>query len=203
MTKLKPDDNYITKTAVLKRGWTASLLNKFIPAPHSIKPNYMYHSAAPIKLYRIETIDAIEQSDEFKKLAVKAQKRKQAAVKAVKTKKDKLAKAVESMTFKVPVFSTNELLDRAVAAYNENQIDIGKDNYASKKSDKLFLQRIMVNYIRHELTSYDAQLIKIFGKVGTDNAYVDIRKKVLDKISETYPHLRKECERQKRSLWTF
>lgn len=55
--------------------------------------------------------------------------------------------------------------------------------------------RLMVNYIRHELSNYD----RIIGKYGkeTPSAVIKIRKKVYDAISSSYPMLAIECERQK------
>jgi len=42
----------------------------------------------------------------------------------------------------------------------------------------------------------EEELDKIYGKVGVDEGYLVIRKKVLDKIAEVYPWLREECDSQ-------
>ena len=191
-------DTYITKTKLLKRGWTEFLISHFVPEPHNLRPNYMYRSAAPIKLYKIDIIESIEDTAEFKNLLKGVDKRKKASIKGAKTKREKLLKQIDSVEIQVPILTYNDLLKKAIEHYNERQNDIG--NYiklADKKSDKAFLQRIQVNYIRHMLTSYDEELGKIFGKVGVQDAYKEIRNKLFKEISDAYPYLEKECDRQR------
>ena len=55
----------------------------------------------------------------------------------------------------------------------------------------------MVNYIRLNLTSYDAVLYEMSGRVGCHDEYKRYKNAVLDKISSVYPYLSKECSVQK------
>ncbi len=64
-----------------------------------------------------------------------------------------------------------------------------------KKPSKL-LDRACVNYLRHNMSSYDDKLDGIFRKVGKLDAMDIIRDKVYKKIAEAYPYLRDECELQ-------
>lgn len=200
MNKMK-DKEFLTQTALLERGWTKTLVKKFFPKPHDTKPNNMYRSAAPIKLYEEKIIKSVEQTKDFKKEFEKVKKRRESSKKAIKTKKAKLLKEIDSIDFEVLIFSKYELLDRAINHYNNRQLFLNNyDNYASKKSDKEFLKRIQVNYVRHVLTAYEEKLIRIAGKVGVNDAYKVIKNKVFNKISEAYPFLKEECERQKSLL---
>jgi hypothetical protein len=47
---------YLVKSKLLERGWTNSLINKFLPEPDEIKKNPHYRKAAPMKLYLLEKI---------------------------------------------------------------------------------------------------------------------------------------------------
>jgi hypothetical protein len=44
------------------------------------------------------------------------------------------------------------------------------------QSDPAFLERITVNFIRHELTEYDESLQEVAGRMGVDEAMALMRK---------------------------
>lgn len=46
------------------------------------------------------------------------------------------------------------------------------------------------------MTRYEEELERIFGKVGVNEAYLDLRSKIFDAIAEAYPDLADECHRQ-------
>ena len=71
-----------------------------------------------------------------------------------------------------------------------------RDYWADKNSDKEFLDRIQVNYIRHCLTSYEEDLWSVFGETGAFEGRMRIKEEVLKKIAVLYPYLKKECKRQ-------
>jgi len=66
------------------------------------------------------------------------------------------------------------------------------------KADSDFLNRIEVNYIRHNLTEYDRELEEMAGKIGVKEAVIKIKNRILDSIAEKYPELKGECVKQKR-----
>ena len=67
---------------------------------------------------------------------------------------------------------------------------------ATTDSDSVFLNRVIVNYLRHNLSNYDSKLDDIFGKVGKSEAYRIINTKIYAKIAEVYPVLKDECDNQ-------
>lgn len=92
----------------------------------------------------------------------------------------------------------------AICSYNqfkqERSDESEEENYdfipANSKSDRIFLNRIIVNYLRHNLSDYDSKLGDIFGRVGTSEAYRIINEKIYSKIAEVYPELKDECDNQ-------
>ncbi len=86
------------------------------------------------------------------------------------------------------------LLDLAIDHYNARS----NGNYvgASRDSDPDFLERIQVNFLRHELTNYDWHLGQLKGYTGVEEARGRVRERVLDAIAEAYPDLASECSRQ-------
>jgi hypothetical protein len=60
----------------------------------------------------------------------------------------------------------------------------GNDDCYATESDPNFLNRLCVNFIRHELTEYHQHLAKIQSRVGTADAYVTIKRRILVAIAE-------------------
>jgi hypothetical protein len=50
-------------------------------------------------------------------------------------------------------------------------------------ADKETLTRWKVNYIRHNLTSYDDELLSLYGRTGKDKAYLKLFGEVMNRIA--------------------
>lgn len=59
------------------------------------------------------------------------------------------------------------------------------------------LQRIMVNSIRHTQSNYEYGLKQIHSLKTTEDIYFMYKNNMLQLISDKYPYLSDECERQK------
>lgn len=194
---------FVTKSALLKeRGWTNSLIKAFLPSPDEMRLNPMYKSAAPMLLYKEGRIKRIEGTQKFKKNLEKVAPKKIAAQKAVETKLNNLLSYLDSVEINLITLSKEELIEKACKHYNEIQLDRSSeglkcsDRAATKNSDFSFLKRICVNFLRHEMTSYEDHIEEMSDKVGFNRGYLAVRDKVFDKIKETYPWLKEECEKQ-------
>jgi hypothetical protein len=64
---------------------------------------------------------------------------------------------------------------------------------AERRAAELVLERITVNYIRHNLTEYETHLKKVAGQAGRV-----VRRRVYDEIAAQYPEYAEECKRQMR-----
>src|ERR1017187_5255409 len=53
--------------------------------------------------------------------------------------------------------------------------DVCRPTMARFLSAREFLSRISVNYLRHQLATYEEQLYEIAGKTGADGAPIDLR----------------------------
>jgi len=111
-------------------------------------------------------------------------------------KKDRLLREVQGSTIEVPSLPRHELINLACGHYNEMAIERDKPFWATPNSQRTFLDRICVNYLRHELSDYEPELHSVYGKVGATAARFEIRRKVYRAIAATYPDLAEECERQ-------
>jgi len=60
--------------------------------------------------------------------------------------------------------------------------------------------RWLVNYIRHNLTSYDSLIEEnLQGRIGREQAYSLLRDRMLEEIGNVYPELRSEVLKQRHS----
>ena len=144
-----------------------------------------------MKLYLLKRVEAIETTSEFQEYKAKAKKWRAAAMKAAETRKNNSLKSIEQGIIKVEVLELDQVRNKAIDSYNARS-----DNFASTASDLDFLERITVNFIRHNLTSYDHLLDFVKGKTGVEDGSLLIAKRIFSSIAEGYPSLAEECARQ-------
>lgn len=183
----------LSKTAVTKRpGWSKTLVERLLGDPDETTTHSTYKTL--IGLYRQERILEAEKSQGYLDYQEKLAKRKKASIKAVKTKTDRLMDEITAMEIKVVAMPLKKAMTRAVHAYNNWNSEY--DKHASLKDDLGFLRRITVNFIRHELSSYDETLYEIAGRTGSVEGRDQIWKKIFGEIAQAYPDLASECEAQ-------
>ena len=197
------EQELFTQSDILNMGWTKALINKFLPDP-ILKQNPMYKSATPMKLWPKDTVLQTMDTPEFKDAAEKAAQRQSAARKAVDTKMENTMNDTEDFvrSVKIKVIDNEKLIrkarDNAFQLYKQrhnNEFTSGK--YFFQEADKQTIDRWVVNYIRHNLTEYDAKLFLNRGKVGRIDAAFLLKNLILDRIAEFYPDYKDECIRQK------
>lgn len=200
LTQQKP--KMITQSRIIgEYGWTKSLINKFLPEP-ILRKNPHYRSAAPMKVWDEETVKQVMKTSNFQNAMEKTSKRKIAANKAIATKRDNMFNHTEQFinSITITVLPENELKKRTLHAkqcwydchsYGKDYFE--KDAYTA---DDDTINRWIVNYIRHNLVAYDHFLDGIKGKVGSMDAYPEVKIAILKKIAIAYPQYKEECDEQ-------
>ena len=204
MTKKNKKDtkDYYTQTGLKALGFTPKMIEALLPEP-LLRPNPMYRSAAPMKLWLVEDVNKVIDSEEFIMMREASASRRKSAAKAIKTKRDKLHKEVEEKikSIEVEKIKMKDLKERALRHkqrwYNYVAEMRGTWSDSVHDADKDTVKRWMVNYVRHNLTRYDSDLYDMSNRVGCREEYKNYKFAVLDKIAETYPRLKKACEAQK------
>jgi hypothetical protein len=197
-------DHLLTLAELARRpGWSRSLVSRLLGAHDVEEPNPWYRNAAPLRLYRFSRVAEAERSPEFAAAADRVAKRKDAAARAVETKRRRLVEYVDGLAIEIPWLDRETLTRRACDQYNarqweraERHQDCERFREATPESDPEFLDRISVNYLRHRCSCYDRELRRMAGKVGADEVYPALRRKVLEAIASTYPALAPEALRQ-------
>ena len=198
-----PTDNLLNQTALSKRGWTKTLIARFLPEP-ILKTNPRYKSAAPMKLWKMEDVEVAEASEEFAEAKSQTERRKASATKAVQTKTNALRADSEAFTktIRIKVIPDAKLRELAVESrqmwYDETDAfsRFGRNAY---EADETTVNRWCVNFIRHHLTTYDENLARMKGKTGVREIYPEFRNAILRKIAEAYPKYAEEARRQMES----
>lgn len=196
-----PPAPLLAMSQLRERGWTQGLIAEFLGEPDALKPNPRYRSAAPMRLYALARVEAIEAEPAFGEARARASLRSQRAKATAARKSEELTAQARSMPITVDRLPPDQLLGRAIQAYNRwheaLSFERGYDHEpASAASDPGFLARITVNFVRHSLTAYDHSLAAAAGKIGVHAAVAIIRQRVYQAIAAAYPDLADECQRQ-------
>jgi hypothetical protein len=196
-------DDDITLAGLKERGWTATLVQRFLGAPERTAPNPHYRSGPPMRLYLLTRVEAAEADEAFKEARAGSRRRGDAARRVADRKRADLIARAEAMPVRVRQLGDDELLRQAIRHYNRRQEEWMESRWehpdrqpARPDSDPLFLRRIKVNFIRHQMTSYDRALDSMAARVGVREASAVIRRKVYEAICSAYPGLAGECRRQ-------
>lgn len=199
------DSEYLTKAAIKKeRGWTDTAITKFLGDPDKLGSN-PYSSKMHSHLYLLSRVKKVEKTKRFKEWKAKSETRRASARKAAQTRRDKTLAKVRSRLDEIQLdpqargLSKKRLRKLAVASYEDYESYRSWDEpprIVEKDAPQEFIQRIEVNFLRHEGTLYDAELEEYAGSTGVREAVDMVRERVYEVIAKEYPYLKKECERQ-------
>ncbi|MER6345644.1 hypothetical protein ACWC10_23885 [Streptomyces sp. NPDC001595] len=70
---------HVSVAGLRARGWTAGMVRQLLGEPDLLRPHPLLRTARPIRLYRVERVEAAERGDEFRALAAAAARRSGAA----------------------------------------------------------------------------------------------------------------------------
>ncbi|MCC9178050.1 hypothetical protein [Arthrobacter sp. zg-Y750] len=178
-----------------ERGWTDGQIKTFLPEPDQTARNPFSRKAAPMKLYALERVEALEATPEYRKAREASRNRQLAARERALVKKKAAVGVAQSLDLRIVPEPWESVQRKAIEHFNGRLR--GKQSPASMSTAPSRLNRLTVNYLRHQQTSYEAELKEFKGVVGVGEAYLVVRNRILDLIAATYPQLAAECERQK------
>jgi hypothetical protein len=205
MPKKEESPKMITLSEVKKRGWTDGLMKSFHLEPDLLARNPVYKCASPMKLYLLSHVEELERSPEFIEAFEKMRgTREKLSVKAT-ARMDKLRKElfeyIDGVVIKLPNLTQDKMYVKAINAYNNLWWSREEyDKVASIDSPKEFLDRISLNYLRHECTQYEKELEGLFGKVGVHEGYFRLKARVNSEIISKYPWLMLQVNESSKEL---
>jgi hypothetical protein len=182
----------ITAAGIKERGWTDAMIRNILGTADLLKPNPIYKCASPMRLYDLARVENAEKTETWNKLKSKALLRGDKTRKVAAKRAGQLIEEAETINVEVQKISLGKLEKRAIESWKDHKYYLGKTFDEVPKD----VERLMVNYLRHECTYYEAWLDEYSSKPGAHEARWIIRKKVYDVIAKNYPSLAKECTRQ-------
>ncbi len=193
-------EQWLRMPQLRERGWTPAMVRDLLGEPDQLRGNPVYRTAPPMRLWSAVRVADAEANPGFTARRSRAQNRSASSAKAADRKRDELLEKVSAVEVSVPQMSWDALVRCACEHYNALQLTRGRYDYdrAAPDSNPAFLERIVVNYLRHELSDYEPELAKLFGQVGRADATSVVRERVYDAIAGAYPDLAEECDRQLR-----
>lgn len=192
--RAKKQSEHFSIPELKSRGWTKTLIERFLRKADATRPNPHYRRAAPMKLYLRQRVEAIEATEEFRSALEKAKLRQHAARKAVATKTTLTLKKAKELPVTVTWIPLERLVQRAAKHYETMYGERIKCEPWDKRD--AFRDRICVNYLRHNATEYHENLEEIAGKVGKGEAYLVLWERIGKEIKAKYPVLAAEFDRQ-------
>lgn len=187
---MEKNKEYYTQSELIENGITKTIISKFLKEPCMTAKN-RNNSKYPVKLYSIDRVNSLYNDLEFIKELEKSKNRKIIAKKAVNTKIEKTLSEYDNID--IFVKKEDNIVSKAIGSYNSFNFE---NPIAFIDSDDDFLNRITVNYIRHNLTKYDKTVNSLFSKVGKSEVYKRFNIKIYNEISKVYPEYKNECKKQ-------
>jgi len=183
-----------TKSALFKRGWNQKLIDDFLGDPSYQVSNPYYGRAPSMCVYRLELVEAIEGTAAFQEAKQQSEARRAAKMPRIPT-------WLAALPMEVPLLSWDELAARACEFWNDQQQyrpDQQVSPMATPASERDFLERIAVYYLRHDMDRYHSYLGNAPWNLPVPKGQVLIKQRILLEIARGYPQFADEC---RRLLW--
>jgi len=145
------------------------------------------------------TIDQIERAQskpDFQADYEKTQRRKASAKAGSEKRAETVLEWARTVPIHVAKIGHERLRSSAIASWGNRRRMMEEDEILQTEISDEMAQRLQVNYLRHRKTMYDDLLDKREGEVGVIEARRIIRRRVYEAITNAYPILKEECQRQ-------
>lgn len=174
-----------------ERGWTDGKIRSVLGEPDKLTKNPHYATAAPMRLYALERVEAAEQTPEwqdwYQKTLARRQRQSATSTAIAAAKREALiAQVLERLQFHPPEDITNK---RELAALAREEYTVQKAAFMEERGRwetvtlpsrsspgyGEFMRRITINMLRHGFSNYDDLCLGLAGKIGRAEAYDALR----------------------------
>lgn len=181
---------YVTLAGVRRRGWTDAMVRDLLGTPDVQGRDPRRWSLAPVRLYLLARVEAVERTAEFGEAAALRRARASAPGPHAEQRRAAVLAAIRAESIEVPLLPGPELERRAVRhRHLLGARGPGPDPAAS-------LARWQVSYLRHALARYESLLDGLYGETGRGEAERLLRQRMYEAIAAAYPALARECRRR-------
>ncbi|MFG2333138.1 hypothetical protein ACGFMM_26420 [Streptomyces sp. NPDC048604] len=182
---------YTTLTGLRRRGWTDTMVRSLLGEPDVQGRSPRLWSLAPVRLYLLARVEAVERTEEFARCArAPGGSRSAAAASGARARRQAVLTAIRAEPIAVPRLPLADLERRAV----RHRRLLGARGAGEMTPDLLVCWQ--VNYLRQALKRYEALLDGLFGDVGLAEAGRLLDRRLYEAIAGAYPELAEECRRR-------
>ena len=189
-------NDYFKKTQLKDRGWTESLIKCLLGEPDKILKNRTYGGSAMLKYYQKERVLTAEQTQTYKDYQIRTcsmrKKISETQLRAHEERRKKLFNFIDQLDISIPVMEWDILVEQACDHYNDywsNKAHFCFEKHADCDSDPAFIQRIVMNMIRHQNEHYEPIIEQMFGMTGKQEGYELLRSRIEWLAREKYHEL--------------
>lgn len=178
----------INTGGLIRRGWTRTLINKHLGSPIRLPDGNKYYPLAKA----LEVENSIDLHDHFQRTAqmqlkyLKAlEARHERRLQEEVEYKSLLIRAKQYIPVISPQYNMKHLLGRAIQWYNtrlDPKIRLRGVSWATQDSDDIFLERLVNNYIRHNLSDWD----RVWPKFSNHEYAYGIVRSIIDAATVDY-----------------
>ena len=190
-------DKY-TKTELKELGFTEKLIQDLL-----LEPEYHKSPRGAGRFYYLWRADDVKKAMLDERFIATQEKRKERSTRAQKVADKKRKKTMDKVNNIISDMTPPERIEldelKECAIQYKNDDFICQDRIAdANNADEDTIKRWIVNYIRHEMTDYNFEVVSADMEkcVGRDEAFILFEKKVYENIALVYPELADECDRQ-------
>ncbi|WP_137992483.1 hypothetical protein [Streptomyces vilmorinianum] len=181
---------YVTLAGLRERGWSDAMVRDLLGAPDVQGRDPRRWSLAPVRLYRVARVEAVERTPEFTQCAAASGRRSSAAEAGAERRREAVLAAIHAEPIAVPRLPAAELERRAV----RHRHLLGARSPGGVAAGALV--RWQVSYLRHALSRYETLLDGLYGSTGRAEAERLLSRRLYEAIAEAYPALARECRRR-------
>ncbi|MEU8520091.1 hypothetical protein [Streptomyces sp. NBC_01216] len=181
---------YVTLGGLRERGWSDAMVRDLLGQADVQGRDPRRWSPAPVRLYRVSRVEAVERTPEFMRCAADSGRRSAAATAGAERRRRAVLAAIRAQPIDVPRLPAPELERRAV----RHRHLLGARAPGGVASGALV--RWQVGYLRHALSRYETLLDGLYGATGRAEAERLLNRRLYEAIAETYPGLTTECLRR-------
>ncbi|WP_329425619.1 hypothetical protein [Streptomyces sp. NBC_01268] len=181
---------YVTVLGLRLRGWSDAMIDELLGQADVQGRDPRRWSLAPVRLYLLARIEAVERTPEFLHTAAVAGRGSAAAGAGAEQRRRAVLAAIRAEPIEVPRLPAAELERRAVrhrhllGARGPGGITAGA------------MVRWQVGYLRQALARYETLLDGLYGDTGRAEAERLLRRRLYEAIAAAYPALAHECGRR-------
>ncbi|MFF6773386.1 hypothetical protein ACFY8W_07465 [Streptomyces sp. NPDC012637] len=176
---------YVSLAGLRGRGWSNSMVDEMLGQADVQGRDPRRWSLAPVRLYLLARVEAVERTPEFAASATSASRGA-----AAERRRRAVLAAIRAEPIEVPRLPAAELERRAV----RHRHLLGARGPGGVAAGAMV--RWQVGYLRHALSRYDTLLDGLYGATGRAEAERLLRRRLYEAIAAVYPHLAHECRRR-------